>query len=418
MTDTDNLFREEVVARHFGNYNSATVIYRARLMLVGSLAGALLFITLLWLLMDTRYKETTTARGILEADGLAQRVVAPVAAVLQEIHVEEGQTVRAGQVVAILDRRLYTGTGISTSAVQIAALRRQRQLLEQQERTAQQWLQSRDRQVQSRLTDLRESESLQEQGLALIARQSRIAEEQLVSLRALLENAAVSRADVNQQLLSSLDLQRQQQTARSSLQQWRSEAHKLEQEHAALLAEFQLQKLQRQQRLAELQSKITSLREQDEIAVVASAAGTVAAIAVQPGQPVNSNQTLVQISADQHAVRATIYAPSSVVGQLLPGEEVMLRFDAFNFRHYGRYTARIEQISRAAIDPREQLLPVPGINEPVFRITARLDQYYVEGPDIFPLQAGLLFSADFVLQESSLIRFIFKPVLSLRGKIG
>lgn len=324
----------------------------------------------------------------------------------------------AGQVIATLDRSLFNNNGRPATALDIAALEKQRRLLEEQESAAEKWLQSRRQQLQTRLTDLRESQSLHEQGLLLISRQAEVAQQQLLSLQALFDKSAVSKADVDRQLLSALDLQRQQQSARSTLQQWRSDTHKLAEESAALTLEYEMQHLQRQQRLQELQHRIASLQQQDQLAVVASTQGVVAAIAVQPGQPVNAQQTLVQIRAADHGIRATVFAPSSVVGQLLPGEEIMLRFDAFNFRHYGRYAAHIEQISRASIDPREQLLPVPGISEPVFRVTATLDQQYVQGPDIFPLQPGLLFSADFVMQESSLIRFIFKPILSLRGKVG
>lgn len=94
MAEVESLFREQVIARHFGRHNSATVIHRARILLAGSLAGALLFIALLWVLLETHYKETVTARGVLEVSGDTQRIVAPVAARLRVMHVTEGQTVR------------------------------------------------------------------------------------------------------------------------------------------------------------------------------------------------------------------------------------------------------------------------------------------------------------------------------------
>jgi membrane fusion protein len=106
-----------------------------------------------------------------------------------------------------------------------------------------------------------------------------------------------------------------------------------------------------------------------------------------------------------------------MLGNLFQGQQVMLGFDAFDYRYYGRYPAVVEQISRGSLDPREQLLPVPGISEPVFRVRLSLTKQYVEGPDIARLQAGMLLRADFITAEMSLLSFIFKPLLRLRGRI-
>jgi len=103
---------------------------------------------------------------------------------------------------------------------------------------------------------------------------------------------------------------------------------------------------------------------------------------------------------------------------MYPGQELLLNYDAFNFQLYGRYRATVTRIDRASLDPREHLLPVPGIQEPVFTIKARLDQSYVEGPDIYRLQSGMLFSADIVTAEMSLLAFIFKPVLELKARLA
>ena len=65
-------------------------------------------------------------------------------------------------------------------------------------------------------------------------------------------------------------------------------------------------------------------------------------------------------------------------------------------------------------------MPSTFINtaEPVFRLRASIEQRYVSGSETYRLQPGLLFTADFVLEELPLLYFIFKPVLSLRGLVG
>ena len=64
------------------------------------------------------------------------------------------------------------------------------------------------------------------------------------------------------------------------------------------------------------------------------------------------------------------------------------------------------------------MLPIIGINEPVFKVTAKLYESTVQGDSDYVLHSGATLMADFVLSEMSLIHFIFKPILSLQGKVA
>ena len=74
-------------------------------------------------------------------------------------------------------------------------------------------------------------------------------------------------------------------------------------------------------------------------------------------------------------------------------------------------------IGKARLDPRETVLPIFGINEPVFKITAQLHETAVQGDSLYRLQSGATLMADFVLSEMSLLQFIFRPILGLQGKV-
>jgi membrane fusion protein len=144
----------------------------------------------------------------------------------------------------------------------------------------------------------------------------------------------------------------------------------------------------------------------------------VASIIVAAGDAVGSGQPLLYVQPARESLRGEVYVPSSIVGKLAPGQELLLRYDGFAVESYGRYGATISEISRASVDPREHLLPVGIRGEPVFRVVIQPAQHYVEGDDIYPLQPGLHFSADFVIAEMSLMEFIFRPVLKLQGKVA
>lgn len=159
-------------------------------------------------------------------------------------------------------------------------------------------------------------------------------------------------------------------------------------------------------------------RDQDEvITITAVKNGTVASLAVQPGSPVAVGQTLLTLIPPNEPLQATVYIPSRLIGKIYPEQPLLLSFDAFPVSEFGYTDAQVKSISTAPLDPRETLLPVTELNEPVFKVVAELSRHYVEGPDIYPLLSGIQFSADFVVEDLSLIEFIFKPVLKLRGKI-
>ncbi len=65
----------------------------------------------------------------------------------------------------------------------------------------------------------------------------------------------------------------------------------------------------------------------------------------------------------------------------------------------------------------EVQMPI-AIQEPVYRVEATLAEQEIRAyGDSMPLQAGMLLSADVVLEQRSLLAWLFEPLLSLKGRI-
>lgn len=417
MAEHEALFRPALVARESGNLQTAQIVYQSPPMLLGVATSALLFVGLLLILVTTRYKETAQAPGLLEPSRPGQKVVAPVAARIVAWHVAEGEPVVAGQTLASLSRSVFDEQGSELSSHAITSLEQQRRLLDEELHLGRTQLHLLLQQLDSdRSSRLREIELLRGD-LALIDSQLEISGRQLRALHTLRE-AGIAEREIDQQQLGQIGLQRQRQDAARLLQQRQADLSRLTEQAESARANWQREAARLQRDGIRLDQELLGARHQDRISVVAEQTGVLSAIRLAVGQPVAANQTIAQIQTPDSPLQVVVFVPSRVAGKLVPGQDLLLRFDAFDFHHYGRYGATITHIGRASIDPREQLLPVTGINEPVFRLTAQLDQHYVEGPDIYPLQAGLALTADFVLEDLSLLSFIFRPVLALRGKLG
>ena len=95
---------------------------------------------------------------------------------------------------------------------------------------------------------------------------------------------------------------------------------------------------------------------------------------------------------------------------------VNIRFDAFPYQKFGMQRARVLEISRSVLAPREA--GDPRGSEPVYRVRAAIEKQSVEafGQQVF-LKPGMQFSADVVLERRSLLEWLLEPLL-VRGRRG
>lgn len=60
--------------------------------------------------------------------------------------------------------------------------------------------------------------------------------------------------------------------------------------------------------------------------------------------------TLVPASA---ALEARLYGPSSAIGFVRPGQQVLLRYDAYPHQKFGRYAGTVTSVSRTTVSQGE-----------------------------------------------------------------
>jgi membrane fusion protein len=121
-------------------------------------------------------------------------------------------------------------------------------------------------------------------------------------------------------------------------------------------------------------------------------------------------------------LQAQLYAPSSAVGFVRPGQSVRLRLEAFPYQKFGPLEGRVLQVSRTPLAAGElatQALagvqPVrPG--EALFRITVALDEAALsQWPQ--PLAAGMRLQADVQLERRRLVEWLFEPLFGLQQRL-
>jgi membrane fusion protein len=100
-----------------------------------------------------------------------------------------------------------------------------------------------------------------------------------------------------------------------------------------------------------------------------------------------------------------------------PGQDVVLRYDAFPYERFGQYHGRITDIGRNVWSSGDRVGPV-AVKEPVYRVDVALDRQNVSAlGQEFSLRPGMLVNADLLLEKRTLFEWIFEPVLKLKERI-
>lgn len=417
-TSPEPLLRERAVSHKMLGPQSVPVIAIASHLRLQLAFWLILLLAAVYLLMQTNYRETVAARGVLEPGLGMRKIISPATAQVEKVHVVLGEYVTKGSVLATLKRGLHNEAGQSLHRQTVAQLSVERELLEEQLRNQQQALEQSRRWSELAVAHTRSNRHELEKEVELLAEQLELSERSLHAVARLLEAGNSSVREHDQQRQVHLELRGREQALAQRILRNEQELDALD--NAQRVAEFEYQqainRLLREMQLIEQQ--ISAADNQALFTIVAESSGTVAELGLERGKPVLVNQPLFYINPVDAQLQATIYVPAAIQAKLAVGQSVLLRYDAFDYRQYGRHGANIVAIGQARLDPRESLLTVAGINEPVFKVMAALHESTVGGESGYALLPGSTLIADFILTEQSLLRFIFNPILGLRGKLA
>jgi membrane fusion protein len=411
------LFRPEVLIYRREKTISSAVISQSsavKIMVWGSI-GLMCFALLVLCLI--RYKETESARGMLQHTAPSQQIKSPNSAVVALVTVTEGELVDKGQTLMRLSTVILNGSGESRQSSTIRRLRLKEESLEMQLDMDERLYKAESERHSLSIASLAFTISGLELEADLLAKQEALSRSNIQALAHLLNNSNISQSQFDRELLKHLGIEREKNSVESRIYAAKSELEDGTLQLGLLVLDYEDKQFKVANEARQLANEIIDLHQGTSISIQALESGVVASLAVETGSSVSAGQILLTILPNQQSLQATIFVPSRLIGRIQEEQELLLEFDAFPISKFGYTTASVVMISTGPLDPRETLLPVPGLNEPVFKVIAELEKYYVEGPETFPLVSGIQFSADFVMEDLSLLEFIFKPVLKLKGKI-
>ena len=367
------------------------------------------------------YTRKATVEGALVPDRGLIRLVPAEAATVVERRVQEGQLVHAGDtlfVLALERPRLVAG---AQAEVRRSLAERQRSLQDaahQQDALAG----AQALGLERRLAALDAELAQVGRELAVQQQQQALAQRALERLESLQRDQFVSEAQVLAKREELLALQAQGQSRERQRLALQRERAQLDGERRSLpmLARSVQGGIERD--LAALSREAAEQDTERRLIVRAPQDGVLSAVLADAGQAVSPASPLASLVPQGAVLQAHLYAPSSAVGFVKPGQAVRLRLEAFPYQKYGQLDGTVLQVSRTPLSAGELATQAlsgvapPRNGEALFRISVALSpQAVASWPQ--PLAAGMRLQADVLLETRRLIEWLFEPLIGLLGRV-
>ena len=372
---------------------------------------------LLVFIVTAGYARKETASGTLISTAGVVRVSARSGGVVTGLVIREGDHVQAGQPLFTIDSQQGLESGGTLAAALLKSLDAQMGLIVQQIEAEPTRIANDIIRLDAAIASVKAQQDAIGAQRRLQAERIDAAEERRRALTQLYQKGNTTKVALQEQEGVHL-------AARQSLadldRQFAATERELEQ---AFLQREQLP-VQQSERLSQLRLSLADReRERSETAargaqvVRSPVSGRVTALQVNNGQIVDQSRPLLTLVPEGAELKAELFVPSRAIGFVKPDQQVRLMVDAFPFQHFGIQKGVVESVSQTVLAPNE-ILGTVALREPAYRVTVRLDRQSVEayGQSV-PLQPDMSLAADIVLEERSLVAWLFNPLLTARGRM-
>ncbi|PPC75395.1 hypothetical protein C4K68_20735 [Pokkaliibacter plantistimulans] len=367
-------------------------------------------------------------------------------ALLKEVKVQEGEAVKQGQLLALLDPSVAEADQYSVrqqltaAQAQMARLGAEQQWQDHpdadapsfssdaQEQARQATLyQVRQRQYQASVDSYRndiaaldsqlqgQKQALrdQQQQLKLTKEFTALKQDQYQREKEAYQRDGVYRLEYLKAAQSLTEVAKDTEATRSAIQSSSKQLAAKQAQLQAFRAQWQAQNesdmsdLQRQ--LTQLQAQLTKQdRNAGLVALRAPADGIVQSIALQnPGAVIRPAETLFEIVPDKVAQEFEVAISPSDIGQIKVGDPAQIRLDTLPSVRHGILTGTLTYLSADSVKGNNRQTP----EEAMYRARIRIDgQKLFDVPPSFALRPGMTATADIQVGERRMISYLFYPV--------
>jgi len=398
-----SLFRKEAISHQSERLTGAITLAQPlslKLTVVILVSVAVAIVTFLF---NAEYSRKETVRGFLMPNKGVIKSFASQGGTIEKLWVKEGDKVIKGQSLATLLVQQSNTEGINLSTQLMEQLTEQYTLIDDEIKQHQQLKNQEVENLNKR------EQALKKERWALKS-QYKLANEKLSILQKQQQQQSILEGKQEKQNIARLLLQQQ-----NKLSQVGFNFTNIPQQYT-----LRINNLKRQQ--ADLQRQLAQVASNYKYTITASNSGFVTGIQVVEGETLSQTKAqskpLLHILPEDSELVAELLLPTRSAGFIQVGNNTRLRFDAFPYQRFGFISSEIIRIDQTLITPNEIQLPI-ALQEPVYRLRAKLNQQQMKAfGKAFDLKSGMLFEADIMLEQRTLIEWLLEPIYSLRGRVS
>lgn len=165
-----------------------------------------------------------------------------------------------------------------------------------------------------------------------------------------------------------------------------------------------------------LNQKTIELRSTKDKLITAPIAGIVTAVQAKIGEPMKLSTSAMSIVPEGSSLVGKLLVPSSAIGFVEVGQSIQLMMDTFPHQQFGTHSAIVSSVSVAPVVASESNLLLKPSGS-IFLVGAKIEKQtiFAMGSE-HALQPGMLFKADIILENRTLLDWLLEPLYILRGR--
>jgi len=379
---------------------------RARLVLVGIMLA--LFVLVVWAAIG-KIDQVTRAQAVLVAADRTQLVQSSDGGVLTELMVKEGQHVKAGQLLARLQKE-RAAAAMSESSAKVAALRitlaRLQAEVNNKPLKFEAQLKPYGEYIRNQTDLFNKRQTVIKEDIQGLTQMHKLAQKELDINRELLATQDVSLAEVLRIERGVVDIQAQLASKRN----------KYFQDALAEMTKAQ----------EDLSTQIEQLRDRrqllDHTELVAPMDGVVNSIKVTTlGGVVKPGETVMELLPNGDNLIVEVKIPPADMAFIAMGQDTSIKLDAYDSAIFGALRGRVAYISAEALFAEKVSPGVPiGPNNPAIYYTVRVNitgnEFHGDKARDIQLRPGLTATVEIKALERSVLSYLTKPITKTLGQ--
>lgn len=417
-----SLFRKEAVAHQSERLTGAVSLAQPlsiKLTVVILVSVTLAIITFLF---SAEYSRKETVRGFLMPNKGVIKSFVNQSGTIEQLLVKEGDRVVKGQALATITVQQNNNEGVNLSTQLIQQLSEQSILIDDEIKQHQQLKSQQIQNLDERELTLKKAHWTLKSQHKLVNEKLTILQEQQTQLQKLNRQGFISNVEKERQQQALLEAKQEKQNIAQLLLQQQNELSKVTFDITNIPQQYTLRINNLKRQKADLHRQLAQVASNYKYTITANNSGTITGIQVVEGEMLSQikaqTKPLLHILPEDSELVAELLLPTRSAGFVQLGHNTRLRFDAFPYQRFGFIESKIIRIDQALTAPNEIQLPIT-LQEPVYRLRAKLNQQKMQAfGKSFDLKSGMLFEADILLEQRTLIEWLFEPIYGLKGRVS